>query len=785
MNARRFLDVTLLLSALQYGALAGTCPFLSGVDPITKELNDLKLKFVGVTPTVTRKTAEGKPKIVITKYSHTPSFEEVKDGTLFVKPDSCMAGATTTKAASSGTKATTDDVSFAAGMSRPSLLAMTAMTFAATKRSPALGFTACILAAVSAQASSCDTAMEVEVHGPMTQAAVDAFVCKKEKAGQFRDCPAESVYYKFHKDVYGGYEGCVSDSGMNPCPQDGFGGPSKAVSLANGGFNKPYEWDDTTKTCKKVRELKDEILWILWGHPMDTHELVTRTKMNPVVYLPLTRAGYPSYSASSHGDELLDAKAVEKDFQVYLGAFTKSELDKFELFMTEGTEQGMYMLYAAMMVHIAQTSCNRKIHLLVEAPTYGYNMGASVDLANSMASSFLNHSKCSCFATDSCKTKSLTLTRHGWFAGKPLPTAKGDDGQDYAASSTSADSPWMERMVWPENPTGETRTRQGPTNRLVCDGCYVYPMYFPDATPPVAKKPACAAWAFSLTKAYSAVMRSGTTMTLKDHPITGIMNDLHGTVHSIYNGYLSDFVWRGSVQVKTMIMNSGAINSPTSWVGAYVGLMKEKWTVMTEAIKTCSFLELTNGPSLTGGYLWMKKTGDYRCKNSGWKDSFFLEVLGVETTSYNFGFRGATASDYYGAGTCNDDFTRMQLYRDINIYKEVARRMKIACGGGNVEHSAGKWLTPEEWKTSKTASSRRLAETKTHPATVEERMEHLKKDIPRLTDVEARILAENQHKTHQIQMNIDKHCAPQDYPQSCLFKYMGHSGDDVTVNEFL
>merc|ERR1719281_2439883 len=208
--------------------------------------------------------------------------------------------ATTTKASAGG-----EDVSFAAGMSRPSLLAMTAMTLAATKRSPALGFTACILAAVSAQAgshSSCETAMEVEVHGPMTQAAVDAFVCKKEKAGQFRDCPAESVYYKFHKDVYGGYEGCVSDAGMNPCPQDGFGGPSKAVSLANGGYNKPYEYDPTTKTCKKVRTHGDEVMWILWGLPMDTNELVKRTETNFVVYLPHMRGSYPSHDYDeTHG----------------------------------------------------------------------------------------------------------------------------------------------------------------------------------------------------------------------------------------------------------------------------------------------------------------------------------------------------------------------------------------------------------------------------------------------------------------------------------------------------
>ena len=55
------------------------------------------------------------------------------------------------------------------------------------------------------------------------------------------------------------------------------------------------------------------------------------------------------------------------------------------------------LLYASMMIHIARTSCNRQMYLLVQAPTYGYSYNQAVKLANNQAGSFLNHSSCTCF----------------------------------------------------------------------------------------------------------------------------------------------------------------------------------------------------------------------------------------------------------------------------------------------------------------------------------------------------------------------------------------------------
>jgi hypothetical protein len=546
-------------------------------------------------------------------------------------------------------------------------------------------------------------------------------------------------------------------------------------------MSKPFEFDEASGTCKDTgRTMKDEILWILWGLPMDTHELVRRTGTNQVVHFPLSRGSYPSHAWSDHGDEGLDAKAVDRDWLMYIDAFTKSELDQFETTLTEGAEQGMGMIYASMMIHIARTSCNRAIHLLVESPTYGYDMGSAVAMANKEAGSFYNSSECTCFAADTCKTGTITLKRHGWFPGTPLPMAAGDDGQMYDASSEADTSPWFERMVWPENPTGETRTQQGPAKRLVCDGCYVAPPYFPDGKIPGSKKPKCSAWAFSLTKTWSATIRTGTAMTLKDHPISAAMQDVAAEAHSIHNGIYSEWTWKGGIQVKQMMM-SKPYTDPTSWIGAYTILMKEKWDLIIDAFKDCPIWELTNGP-LEGAYGWFKKKGEYKGLNSGWLDSSFLDVLGVHTTSYNFGFRGATASDYYGEGYGNADFTRLQLYRDISVYQEVARRAKIACAGGAVEHSAGKYMTIAEWKASKEAGRRRLAENGgVHPVTAEERARHLQEVVPRLTDTEARILAEQQHEAHQIEENVEKHCAPREYSTSCLMRYSGYVRPDVSI----
>lgn len=170
---------------------------------------------------------------------------------------------------------------------------------------------------------------------------------------------------------------------------------------------------------------------------------------------------------------------MAKDLLVYLGGFTEAELVDWSVTMTEGAESGMIYIWAAKALEIARTTCNRDIYAFVEVPCYGYNNEDSADIANKFASSFYNSSECDCYETDSCLDPTITITSVGWLPGTDLPNVTGGDGTLYFVDSASPASPWFESMVFPENPTGKLKTSQiGNPERLVCDGVYLWPMYF-------------------------------------------------------------------------------------------------------------------------------------------------------------------------------------------------------------------------------------------------------------------------------------------------------------------
>jgi hypothetical protein len=130
-------------------------------------------------------------------------------------------------------------------------------------------------------------------------------------------------------------------------------------------------------------------------------------------------------------------------------------------------------------LEIAQTTCNRDIYALMEVPAYGYSNSDSAALANKLASTFYDGTECLCFNTTSCKDPTVTITSRGWLPLTPLPVEMGGDGLMYQADSASPASPWFESMVFPENPSGVIKqTRLPDSNRRVCDGVYMWPMYY-------------------------------------------------------------------------------------------------------------------------------------------------------------------------------------------------------------------------------------------------------------------------------------------------------------------
>lgn len=613
--------------------------------------------------------------------------------------------ATTTTAAPPSTPATTKATTSKAATS--GAISMLASAFMPARAAITLGLAAYL--AVGATAQSCDdSGVTVEMAG-----MAEPLINVAAKTGFSDPCPAETMYWEHEPDVFGGYKGCVAENGLLPCAQDGFSGLGAMTSL-----QKPYTYEDGV--CKPSGyTLENTTLWILWGHPMDKKELVERTGQEPVVSFPLSRMPYPSYlKTGGHGNDAADMESKQKAFLEYLGAFTKEELTKFDVFPTEGAEQGMIGLWGYMALKIAMTTCNRNIPVFNQVPSYGYDNGESARLANKFKSLFLKND-----GTMNCTDDDVKLTTVGWAPGTPIEGPYyewlGADNKTYLPTSTSPKSPWMESLVFPENPSGALKTVKIPDpGRRVCDGVYLYPTYFghldasgePTYTIPKDLMPECDAWAFSITKIYSAAVRAGTVLVKNDGSGAGVPADsrtaagydtqslyaaarVFGEQISMKNGLYSKWSWYGQMQIFDIVMEK-PLSDPTSWVSAYSALMKEKWDAIIDGFKDCPVVEITNPHE--GAYAYFRFKDPYHGAGNkvipgpyggGW----FTSALGVLTTNYAWGWRGASSADwpdlpgnYYGSGYTTYDFQRMQLYRDLSVYQEVARRAKIVCGGGSL-----------------------------------------------------------------------------------------------------
>jgi hypothetical protein len=308
--------------------------------------------------------------------------------------------------------------------------------------SPVVVTAASILMALSpfALAEECESSsLTVEIY-----ADVDYLIHKDAMQGE---CPAESFWWKHHSGVFGGYEGCVGEKYFYPCAQDAQGATDAAL------YEKtPINWNG--EECVETGyTMEDRTFWILWGDPLDKEELLERTGLLPTVKFPLRRGPYPSYSVgvdeTEDGyDDSATAKAVAKDFLIYLGAMPESERGDWYVQFTEGAEQGISMLWAAKALEIAMTTCNREIYVLMEVPAYGYNNAAISTWVNAHSGDFYESEECLCYP-DSCKEATVTVSNVGYFPPN-IPERLGGDNITYSGTSDSPFSPWFESMVFPE-----------------------------------------------------------------------------------------------------------------------------------------------------------------------------------------------------------------------------------------------------------------------------------------------------------------------------------------------
>lgn len=701
-------------------------------------------------------------KVVLKGFDSTPIIEEI-DGSLVVKPgDPCG------KAAPPGNETETEE-SMAAMATTFGL----SFLFGRHGYIGALGTTLLLTSFMGSSTVSAQDAVEcqllpIEVEIYVDSLPVNEQVMKDFQSGDFEVCPPESTYWKHHPDVYGGYEGCVGEKALYPCAQD-----SQGVWEEDGALAAKYPINfDGTACVETGYTTENRTFWILWGDPLDKFELNKRTGLNPVVSFPFNRGPYPRYeqgvSLDMAYDDSSDARAAAKDLLVYIGAFSKPELEGWDITMTEGAESGMVAIWAGKALEIAQTTCNRDIYALMEAPAYGYSPGDSADIVNKFSSTFYNGTECICYVDDSCLEPTVTISNRGWLPGTPLPVELGGDNNTYAADSSLPSSPWFESMVFPENPSGKIKTSQlNNPGRLVCDGVYVWPMYFgmTGYEIPMDRRPDCSAWSFSITKAYSASVRAGFIM-YRENPTTNhdAMVDAVSDLYSMTHGLYSEWSWFGQMQLWDMIM-SKPVDDPTSWIGAYSEIMDEKWSLIIDAFAGCPVAQVSNPKA--GAYVWFVFQAPYLGIQDGFIASWFREVLGVRTTTYNWGFRGADPADFYGPDYTVTDFARLQLYRDVSIYEEVARRAKIVCA--DPDAMIGDFLSTNQWVAMKDASTRRRL---VGYSSRDERKRHLQELVPNLTSRQLEYVA----KSHEDGDEMDekaKSCAP-DFTTSCLFKAVGN-----------
>jgi hypothetical protein len=226
------------------------------------------------------------------------------------------------------------------------------------------------------------------------------------------------------------------------------------------------------------------------------------------------------------------------------------------------------------------------------------------------------------------------------------------------------------------------------------------------------------------------------------------------------------------MQLWDMIM-SKPMNDTTSWIGAYTEVMEEKWSLMIDAFEDCPVAMLSNPRA--GAYGWFIFQEPYLGLQDGFVASFFRDVLGISTTTYNWGFRGANPADFYGPNYNVSDFTRLNLYRDLQVYKEVARRAKIVCN--DLDASVGDFISVNEWVAAANATRvRRLARDRPYQGK-EHRERHLREVLPGLTDRQMDHLVSSHEMSDEMDQKVSE-CAPH-YTMSCLFKQAGSRFADM------
>ena len=490
-----------------------------------------------------------------------------------------------------------------------------------------------------------------------------------------------------------GYAGCVSEAGARPC-----------------GWTDYYTYNPTTRACTTIGSMQTAIHTIRSGSPTMTADMLRYTNMDtlPTITFPAIPMAYPGAGSDPSNVESKELELTTKAFMTYYGS--QMDFTDMNFYLTYGTENGMVASVAIKLLEIARTTCNRALPVLLEAPAYGYDWGASVMWADVRRANFYNGAECPCRnETGGClRAGQLSLTQVGWsptqFAAGVAPMRADAFGVMHTPNSTSPNSPWFQTNVIPGNPIGRFQECRTPRNRCLCDGVYYLPNFVAPGT--VLRNFQCYSFAHSVTKFYSAQVRAGFLFVMNYAAAQTASGQIMGSMRALGNAAASYMQLHGQIQLMKKMMEL-PITNPSSWLNALSRTQYAKWDAMDAAITVCNtnriLMRTPEQQKYFGAYIFgymHPSLQGYSTNIGNTSPDFFKSVVGFDHLDYSGGWRGEVPTNYnYPTIMPNitvNDFFRIHLFRAEAVYLEEARRLTLVCTNRNAR-LLPTLLTVNEW----------------------------------------------------------------------------------------
>ena len=489
------------------------------------------------------------------------------------------------------------------------------------------------------------------------------------------------------------YTGCVSEAGARPC-----------------GWTDYYTYNPTTRTCTTIGSMQTALQVTRGANPTMTADMLryTNTETLPTITFPAIPMAYPSAGSDPNNVDSKELELTAKAFMTYYGS--QMDFTDMNFYVTYGNENGMVAAVAIKLLEIARTTCNRALPVLLEAPAYGYDWGASVMWADVRRANFYNGPECPCRnETGGClRAGQLSLTQVGWsttqFAAGVAPMRADAFGVMHTPNSTSSNSPWFQTNVIPGNPIGRFQECRTPRNRCLCDAPYYLPNFVAPGT--VLRNFQCYSFAQSVTKFYSAQMRAGFLFVMNYAWAQSASGNIMGSMRALGSAAVSYMLLHGQIQLMKKMMEV-PLSNPSSWLNALSRTQYAKWDALDAAITVCNTNRiLMRTPeqqkyfgAFVFGYMHPSLQG-YSINIGATSNDFFKSVVAYDVFDYSWGWRGEVPTNYgYSTIMPNvtvNDFFRIHLLRAEAVYLELARRLTLVCTNKNARVTTST-LSVNDW----------------------------------------------------------------------------------------